>query len=96
LDLTAHSIKPRRLPAPWRVDEREESFIVRDANDLPLAYLYFEDDFKRNWATLEGKLTKDEARRVATAIARLPDLLRAEKHREAGSAIDGDADDAAQ
>lgn len=70
---------PRRFPKPWKVVENEESFVVKDANDFPLAYLYVEDDVKRNWAIIGGRLTKDEARRIANAIARLPDLLTIEK-----------------
>lgn len=73
------SLKPRRYPRPWRVEEAAESFIVRDATGFPIAYLYFEDDLKRNWAMMEGRHTKDQARRIANAIARLPELLTAEK-----------------
>lgn len=71
--------EPRKLKRPWRVVEHEQSFIVQDANGLPLGYFYFEDDFKRNWAIIGGRLTKDEARRVANGFARLPDLLTLEK-----------------
>lgn len=79
---------PRRFPKPWKVIENAESFEVTDANDLPLAYLYFEDDFKRNWAAIKGRLTKDEARRIAYAIARLPELLTLEKQIQAGGNFD--------
>jgi hypothetical protein len=34
---------PRRFPSPWSIEERQESFIVKDANGQTLAYLYFED-----------------------------------------------------
>jgi hypothetical protein len=34
----------RRFPPPWSIEEREESFIVKDANGQALAYLYFEDE----------------------------------------------------
>jgi len=37
-------VKPRRFPPPWSVEEREESFIVRDANGQALGYFYFEDE----------------------------------------------------
>lgn len=79
---------PRRFPKPWTVVENTESFEVQDANGYPLAYLYFEDDFKRNWAVIKGRLTKDEARRIANAIARLPELLTLEKQMKAGGDFD--------
>ena len=66
----------RRFPSPWTVDEREggESFIVRDANGQALAYLYFEDEPQRQMSM--KRLSRDEARRIAANIAKLPDLLR--------------------
>lgn len=63
----------RRFPPPWSVDETEPCFIVRDANRQALAYVYFEDEpGRRSSANL---LTRDEARRIAANIAKLPDLI---------------------
>jgi hypothetical protein len=66
----------RRFPPPWSVDEMNDAcFIVREKNGHALAYVYFESDpGRRAAATL---LTRDEARRIAANIAKLPELLRA-------------------
>ena len=63
----------RRLPAPWTVEATPSGFRVRDANGNSLAFVYGEDHIGRRQS--QGLLTMDEARRVATAIARLPELL---------------------
>jgi hypothetical protein len=64
----------RRFPPPWSVDESHACFTVRDANGQQLAYVYFEDEAGRRAA---AKLhTHDEARRIATNIAKLPYLLQ--------------------
>ena len=65
---------PRRFPPPWKVVELEESFMVTDATNQALAYLYFADDVQRQMTT--KRLSRDEARRIAANIAKLPGLLQ--------------------
>ena len=67
---------PRRFPAPWTFEEyRNISYIVRDANNFPVAYVYFETE--PGWRAAANLMTRDEARKIAAGIAKLPELLRA-------------------
>jgi hypothetical protein len=62
---------PRRFPPPWIAEETDACFIVRDASRQALAYVYFEEEPGRRSAA--KLLTRDEARRIAVNIAKLPD-----------------------
>jgi hypothetical protein len=63
----------RRFPPPWSIEQLEECFVVADANGQKLAYVYFDDEPQRR--AVNKRLTRDEARRVAVNIARLPRLV---------------------
>ena len=63
----------RRFPAPWTVEAIDAGFKVIDANGQALAYVYGPAD-KRD-AQIGNGLTLDEARRIASNIAKLPKLL---------------------
>jgi hypothetical protein len=64
----------RRFPPPWSIEERQESFIVKDANGQAFAYVYFEDEPQR--AMSMHRISRDEARRIAVNFAKLPSVPR--------------------
>jgi hypothetical protein len=49
-------------------------FIIHDANGQALAYVYYEEEARRR--TAANLMTKDEARRIAANIVKLPELLK--------------------
>jgi hypothetical protein len=71
-------LRQGRFPSPWTVDELNDCFVVRDVNRQALGHFFYEEDHGRRSAAKQ--LSKDEARRIATNFARLPELLRAQPH----------------
>ena len=63
------------FPAPWTVEAIDGGFKVVDANGQALAYVYGHAD---QHAQIAKALTLDEARRIASNIAKLPNLLTKE------------------
>jgi hypothetical protein len=66
-------VTARRFPPSWSVEEQDDCYVVHDRGGQALAYVYFEDEPGRRSAA--KLLTKDEARRIAANIAKLPELL---------------------
>ena len=63
----------RRFTPPWDIEDNGACFIVRDHNGQALSYVYYENE--RGRRTAAGLLTRDEARRIAINIAKLPELV---------------------
>ena len=64
---------PRRFPPPWTAERIPGGYVVKDASGQSLAYVYAGET--KAQADTAKVLTMDEARRVASNIAKLPTLL---------------------
>jgi hypothetical protein len=64
----------RRFPPPLTVKKIEGGLKVVDANDQSLAYVYSRET--KAAADRAKGLTEYEARRIASKIAKLPELLK--------------------
>jgi len=63
----------RRLPPPWRAEKFSGGYTVRDATGFAVAYVYGR---ATEAEAVEAKqMTMDEARRVASNMRKLPDML---------------------
>lgn len=63
----------RRFSPPWTIKDIRTAFRVEDAHGQALAYVYYEEEETRRGAA--NMLCRDEARRIAVNIAKLPTLL---------------------
>jgi hypothetical protein len=65
----------RRFPPPWRVEQIPGGYKVLDAEGRSLEYVYERETTAE--ADIAHVLTMDEARRIASNIAKLPNYLAA-------------------
>ena len=61
----------RRFPKPWTAEAAAGGYLVKDGNDLPLAYVYGRNPTRIN----ASELTFEEARDIAELIACVPELV---------------------
>lgn len=63
---------PDTFPAPWTVSRHEggESFVVKDANEFSITWFHFP---RMVVGTNSERMTEDQARRMASQFARIPD-----------------------
>ena len=62
-----------RFRPPWSVEDLASCFVVKDRAGQELAYIYYEDDPRRR--SIVKLLSRDEARSIAAAVAKLPEMV---------------------
>ena len=62
-----------RFPAPWSPEQIPGGYVVKDATGQNIAYIYARET--KADADTAKVLTMDEARRIASNIAKLPTLM---------------------
>jgi hypothetical protein len=63
----------RHFQPPWLVEDLTSCFVVKARGGQELAFVYYEEDPRRR--LIVKLLSRDEARRVAAAIAKLPEMV---------------------
>ena len=63
----------RHFQPPWLVEDLTSCFVVKARSGQELAFVYYEEDPRRR--SIVKLLSRDEARRVAAAIAKLPEMV---------------------
>ncbi|WP_243214677.1 MULTISPECIES: hypothetical protein [Methylobacterium] len=86
-----HPKAARGFPPPWIVVERDGGFCIEDGEGLAVAWTYFADDAAAR--TVTGSMTREEAHRIAKAIAMVPEMRTIIRSLQDGLA-EADADDA--
>jgi len=71
---TPPAVTARHFPPPWSIEDNGACFVVKDGGGQKLGYFYYEEELGRRSAA--KLLSKDEARRIAANVAKLPELLR--------------------
>jgi hypothetical protein len=68
----------RRMLTPWTIEKGESTFVVRTANGFVVSVTSLDDTPERGF-----NLPKEEARRIAVGISRLPELLHKDSQSKA-------------
>jgi len=71
--VSCDKVPDRRFPPPWSIEDNGACFIVKDGAGQKLAYVYYEEESGRRSAA--KLLSRDEARRIAANVVKLPELL---------------------
>ena len=72
--LNGYTPMTRRFPSPWCVEDIGSCFVVKASNGQPLVFVYYGEGAARR--SLARLLTRNAARRIASGIAKLPDLVQ--------------------
>ncbi|WP_082514128.1 hypothetical protein [Methylobacterium sp. Leaf465] len=89
-DAEIHARPARGFPPPWIVVERDGSFCVEDGEGLAVAWTYFSEEAGAH--ATPGAMTREEAQRIAKAIAMVPEMRTIIRSLQDGLA-EADADD---
>ena len=68
-----------RFPPPWTVHSNADAYWVEAANGMQFGYCYFRDT--QSIGSGQAYLSRDAARRIASNIAKLPELIAGAKQR---------------